>query len=383
MFVHHAEAAAVPKALCVEAHHFRELAQRLQLAEDADALDALDALDAKEGQSIAPLSAALRARIQRAGIPDPLRSAILTAIRELGAERVAVRSSATAEDLADASFAGQYDSFLNLQGGSAVLDAVLACWASTFSDRAVASRQRLGIAHRDVAMAVVIQAMVAPEVSGVAFTHHPLEERPVLLVEACTGLGEELVSGRLDPDRFEIDREGQHWRQLSGAAGTNLTESRLFAMRDEFLRLEAQLGFPADLEWSWCGDQLYLLQGRPISTSRPAATRPQPGGDEALQGTAASPGVAEGRARVLLEADQVELDPGDVLVTTFTDPAWTRHFTRASALVMEHGGLLCHGAILARECGIPAVVGVPRATSNIDDRRTIRVDGDAGEVRFP
>ena len=373
----HAEGARVPAAFCIEAGHFRELARRLQLTEAAAALDA-----SEEGE-VAPRSAALRERIRGAAIPDPLRAEILTATHRLGAERVAVRSSATAEDLVDASFAGQYDSFMNVQGEVPLLDAVKACWASTFSDRAIANRRRLGIAQRDVAMAVVIQEMVEAEVSGVAFTRHPLEERAVILVEACAGLGEELVSGRLDPERFEIDREGPSWRQLSGDPGSRLEEPHLLAMRDEFLRLEDRLGFPADLEWSWQGERLFLLQGRPISTPLPTDGTAEGGASEGLRGTPASPGVAQGRARILLDADQGELEPGDVLVTPFTDPAWTRHFAHACGLVMEHGGLLCHGAILARECGIPAVVGLPGATRHIADHTTIRVDGDVGSVEFP
>ena len=366
--------ARVPAAFCIEAGHFRDLAARLEL--DASTT----ALARASEQERAPLAAALRTRIREAPFQDPLRADILDAYHRLGAPRVAVRSSATAEDLRHASFAGQYDTLLDVQGDAALLDAVAACWASTFSERAVASRQRVGISQREVAMAVVVQELVVAECSGVAFTRHPLEGRPVLLVEACRGLGEALVAGRLDPDRFEIDREGSDWRCLSDSQGTGLDAHRLLAMRDEFLRLEAELGFEADLEWSWQGGQLFLLQARPITTEIPVDGANPPGDGESLRGTAASPGRATGRARVLLVADQDELEAGDVLVTPFTDPAWTRHFSRACALVMERGGLLCHGAILARECGIPAVVGLRDATGRIEEGSTICVDGDAGRV---
>ena len=369
-----AAGARVPAAFCIEAGHFRELAARLELQESTAALER-----ASE-QERAPLAEQLRARIREAPIQDPLRGEILDAYHGLGAARVAVRSSATAEDLRGASFAGQYDTLLDVQGDAAVLDAVALCWASTFSERAVASRQRLGISQREVAMAVVVQELVVAECSGVAFTRHPLERRPVLLVEACAGLGEALVAGRLDPDRFEIDREGTDWRCLCDSQGTGLDGRRLLAMRDEFLRLEAELGFEADLEWSWQGGELFLLQARPITTQLPVDGTHRQGNGENLWGTAASPGRAAGRARVLLAADEGELESGDVLVTPFTDPAWTRHFASACALVMEHGGLLCHGAILARECGIPAVVGLRDATGRIEEGSAICVDGDAGRV---
>ena len=368
--------ARVPVAFCIEAGHFREFATHLRLHESTIALEE------SHDEELPLHTKKLRARIREARIPEPLRVDILTAYHRLAASSVAVRSSATAEDLADASFAGQYDSLLDVSGDDALLDAVVSCWASTFSDRAVASRRRLGISERDVAMAVVVQEMVSADCSGVAFTRHPLEERPVILVEACKGLGEALVSGRLDPERFEIARQGPSWRHLSGGQDTGLGTTRLLAMRDEFLRLETALGFPADLEWSWQGDHLFLLQARPISTQVANGDRPAPGGLAGLRGTPAAPGVAEGRARVLLDADQDELEPGDVLVTPFTDPAWTRHFSRACGLVMEHGGLLCHGAILARECGIPAVVGLQDATQRIEDGQRVRVDGDAGYVEI-
>ncbi len=232
-------------------------------------------------------------------------------------------------------------------------------------------------------MAVVVQELVAAETSGVAFTRHPLEERPVMLIEACRGLGEALVSGSLDPDRFEVDREGAGWCCLSDVEGSGLTGDQILGMRDEFLRLEAGLGFAADLEWAWEAGRLFLLQARPITTKPLAAPGDTEDDSRSLRGTAAAPGRAGGRARVLLDANQDELAPGDVLVTPFTDPSWTRHFSRACALVMEHGGLLCHGAILARECGIPAVVGVRDATLQIAEGSTIRVDGDIGRVERP
>ena len=373
----HAANARVPAAFRIETEPFLALAARLGVGESAAALE--NAMPEER----ASLAEALRARIRAAQIEGALRAEILDAYHRLGSPPVAVRSSATAEDRHDASFAGQYDSVLDVRGDEALLAAVRTCWASTFSERAVVSRQRLGISQRDVAMAVVVQELVAAECSGVAFTRHPLEARPVILVEACSGLGESLVSGHLDPDRFEVDRAGPGWRRLSGGQGTGLAGPRLLAMRDEFLRLEEALAFPADLEWSWQGERLFLLQARPITTPLPSAGPNPEGGGGSLQGTAASPGQAEGRARILLDAEQDDLDPGDVLVTPFTDPGWTRHFSRAGALVMEHGGLLCHGAILARECGIPAVVGLRDATRRIEEGSTIRVDGDTGRVDRP
>jgi pyruvate,water dikinase len=368
--------APVPPAFCIGADAFRGVASAIDLP------PLVAALDAAEGEAQVDLARGIRERIEGATLPRALLSEIRSAYAELGALPVAVRSSATAEDLADASFAGQYDTLLDVRGEDDLMAAIKTCWASAFADRAVEYRRGADVASRDLAMAVVVQELVQATISGVAFTEHPTEERPVMLFEACRGLGEALVSGSVDPDRFEVDRGGERVAELARAAGTGLDANRLLAMRDLFLQLERQLAFPADLEWSWQDDALFVLQARPITTGRRSAASVAHAapGDGALRGAAASPGVSDGPARVLLDPDEDELDPGDVLVTRFTDPSFMRHFRSACALVMEHGGMLSHGAIVARECGIPAVIGVEAATTRIANEARIRVDGNSGLV---
>jgi pyruvate,water dikinase len=368
--------APVPPAFCIGADAFRSVANAVDLP------GLVAELDAAEGGAQMDLARDIRERIEGATLAPGLLSEIRAAYAELGAIPVAVRSSATAEDLADASFAGQYDTLLDVRGEDELFAAIKTCWASAFADRAVAYRRGAGVSNLDVAMAVVVQELVKATISGVTFTRHPTEERPVMLFEACRGLGEALVSGSVDPDRFEVDRVGERVEELANAAGTRLDAARLLAMRDLFLQLETQLAFPADLEWSWQGDALFILQARPITTGgRGAASVVHATTEDgALQGAAASPGVSDGPARVLLDPDEDELDPGDVLVTAFTDPSFMRHFRIACALVMEHGGMLSHGAIVARECGIPAVIGVESATTRIANGSEIRVDGNRGVV---
>ena len=367
--------APVPPAFCIGATAFRSLVAELELH------SLVAQLDAQPNPVPRDITATIRERIESAELGAELLAEVRRAYLELGNIPVAVRSSATAEDMADASFAGQYDTVLDVQGEEPLIHAIKTCWASVFNDRAVEYRNAAGVPHHDVAMAVVVQELVAATISGVAFTRHPTQDKPVMLFEACRGLGEGLVSGAVDPDRFEVERTGAGIDTLSRAAGTDLEPAQLLAMRTLFLRLEQELGFPADLEWSWNADALFVLQARPITTGDATTTpntRAAPE-DGALQGAAASPGVCEGRARVLLDPED-ELDPGDVLVTTFTDPSFMRHFRVACALVMEHGGMLSHGAIVARECGIPAVIGVEGATTRIESGRKICVDGDAGTV---
>ena len=370
----HALGAPVPPALCVGATAFRELLSSQGLR------PVIEELGTAEDARLPELSERIRQRIASAPLEPKLASLLRTARATLWDGPVAVRSSATAEDREDASFAGQYDTLLDVRGESQLIAALTTCWASAFAERAVVYRRNAGLSHADVAMAVVIQEMVAATISGVAFTQHPVDARPIMLFEACRGLGEALVSGSINPDRFEVSRSGNCVESLASDADTGLAADRLLRMRDLFLQLEAAFGFPLDLEWSWRDDALFVLQARPITTS---VARPQsiasstPG---ALYGAAASPGQAEGTARVLLDPDQDELDPGDILVTPFTDPSFMRHFRMAAALVMEHGGMLSHGAIVARECGIPAVIGVGDATTRIATGVEIRVDGNAGEV---
>ncbi|MCH2173841.1 PEP-utilizing enzyme [Myxococcota bacterium] len=368
--------ARVPESLCVTADAYRQFAAHAGLEEATAQLRALD----EDGR--AEKSASLRVRIEdETQMPTDLASLLRNECErftEFGP--LAVRSSATSEDRDDASSAGQYDTFLGVQGLEATLEAIRRCWSSLWSDHAIAYRTRMGHNEPSVAMAVIVQRLVPADVAGVAFTRHPVEDRSEILIEACRGLGDDLVSGRVNPDRFEIDRSTGTWTRVADAGQTNLDSRQLRTMRDIFLEIEQQFGCAVDLEWAWQGEELFLLQARPITTR---VTPPLPSHEtqhEDLTGTAASPGTVTGPARVLLDPDVAELIDGDVLVASFTDPRWTRHFRRAAGLITERGGLLSHGAILARECGIPAVVGVEGATQRIPQGNHVTLNGDRGTV---
>lgn len=304
--------------------------------------------------------------------------------QDLG-DLVAVRSSASNEDGASASAAGQHDSVLAVQGIDAVCAAILRCWASLWSEHAVAYRRGeargRGEFARDDAppqMAVIVQQFLEADVSGVLFTG---EQR---LLEAVRGRGEQLVGGEVTPDSWRIGKGGiQSSRAGSRAQGVCLNEAQVHELDLLGVRVSRVLGAPADIEWSLVGDGFHVLQARPITAAAPG---PRPEGSPVpgigtLQGTPASGGTATGTARTVQgPQDFRRVRQGDVLICHSTDPAWTPLFQIAGAVVTEVGGVLSHAAIVARELGIPAVLAVPGALAAIPDGSVVTVHGDEGLI---
>lgn len=314
---------------------------------------------------------------------------------------VAVRSSATSEDSAGASAAGQHDSILAVRGTEAVCAAILRCWASLWTPRAVAYRSHdRTLPAGPPEMAVLVQVFLDADTSGVLFTS------PERMLEATYGLGDQLVGGRITPDAWRIDDTGITGRRLGDKTERSdrhadelirrqvptaqqrtacLTDDQVRAVDDLGLRVTRVVGGPADIEWAITGHQIHVLQARPITAPTPQsqeAAQRQP--DRAvLQGVPASAGIATGRVRVITgPADFRRVGPGDVLVCRHTDPAWTPLFQVAAAVVTETGGALSHAAIVAREVEIPAVLGVPEARRVLLEGMLVRVDGTAGSIHL-
>ncbi|MEN5074640.1 PEP/pyruvate-binding domain-containing protein [Isoptericola cucumis] len=363
--------------------------------------------------------AATLGRLRRAGLPVPdgvvvpadadLSGAgvqeLAAALDRLGGGPFAVRSSAADEDGAGASAAGQYDSVLGASGIDAVVAAVHACRASAAGPRATAYRAARG--RTEVAgVAVLVQHTVVAHAAGVMFTPDPGlvpgEPAGVVVIEAAWGLGQSVVQGAVDPDRFTVTA-GQVGRRHVGSKHTRVdgsshgTTTRDVAPADRRrpcldddgvlrvaglgARVAALLGGAQDVEWAVdAAGTVWLLQARPVTAALPATDRaPARGRTGVLHGVAGSGGRAHGPARVVRGPDDfAAVRPGDVLVCRETDPAWTPLFGVVAAVVTETGGLLSHAAIVAREAGLPAVLGVPRATEAL--RGTVAVDGDAGTV---
>lgn len=360
--------------------------------------------------------AAVLARLLRAGLPVPpgfvvpaasceqadgeLVEEIARALPRIGDGYLAVRSSATSEDTAHATAAGQHDTFLGVRGPDQVADAVRKCWASLWSERAVEYRRRQGDPNVP-AMAVLVQRLVDAEVAGVMFTGD------VIRLEASWGLGESVVGGRVTPDSWTVSG-GTVVRRSPGTKKTRIDrtvvrevdapdQDRFCLTDDEVTRLARLgrqmtdlLGGPQDIEWALAGSRIWILQSRPVTSALPAAltatgeeggarTAGREGKD--LSGTPGSPGFASGPARVVHgPADFARVRPGDILVCRTTDPAWTPLFGVVAAVVTETGGLLSHAAIVAREQGLPAVLAVPDATAALPDGAPLEVDGSAGTV---
>ncbi|MGO1770128.1 MAG: PEP/pyruvate-binding domain-containing protein [Microbacterium sp.] len=321
-------------------------------------------------------------------------------LARLGNPAVAVRSSAADEDTARASGAGQYESVLAVRGARAVIEAVRVCWRSSSSTRAADYRR-----HPDGEpdMAVLVQRLVDADVSGVMFT--PAQPGDATRIEASWGLGPSVVEGRVTPDTYEVSPKGVLRRSVghkttrvdrdrdSGGVTVRTVPERLrtrSALDDATVtalaalggRIAALLHGPQDIEWAIADGQAWILQARPITAPIPSLPAEATATEEAwLTGTPGSHGVATGVSRVLFSpSDFALVQSGDIAICPFTDPAWTPLFRVAAAVVTETGGVLSHAAIVAREHGIPAVLGIPQATARIPDGTRITVDGSGGTV---
>ncbi|MEU8619164.1 phosphoenolpyruvate synthase [Streptomyces sp. NPDC048623] len=381
------------------------------------------------GARLDEVGAAVRSLFLARPLPAPLRDAVLTAYEKLAEQtgipepEVAVRSSATAEDLPEASFAGQQETYLNVRGGEQLLDACRRCYASLFTDRAIDYRERMGYDHLAVALSVGVQLMVRSDLAGagVAFTLDPESGFPeVVVVSAAWGLGETVVSGQVDPDEYTvfkpslkdpaldpvIDVQIGAKRVKTVYADNGLTrtvdtpdgERGLRVLGDDevctlarwALAVEEHYGCPMDLEWAKDGrtGELWIVQARPetVQSRRRATTLRRcrltatPVPPPLVEGIAV--GEAIGRGPVVALDAPVDLDrfpQGGVLVTTVTDPDWEPVMKRASAIVTDHGGRTSHAAIVSRELGVPAVVGTGDGTRLLRNGAPVTVSCAEGE----
>ncbi len=409
----------VPPGFVVTTAAFRRFMAKNRLSEVIEGL--LSATDVNDSASL-QLTAK---QIQQIICSSPLMAHIQVEIEEaysrLSNALVAVRSSATAEDLPGASFAGQHSTFLNVIGKDKVAIGVQACWASLFEPRAIFYRKVNGYRHDTVNMAVVVQEMVPAEVAGVMFTVNPTTgDLNTMLVEAIYGLGEPLVSGELSPDCYQVYKpEGkivsreivrQTWAMSPsgvvwvGANGKGnepvpAPEQSLQKLSDEHihqlaqlgLKLESHYGQPQDVEWALADGRLYIVQSRPITTLKLTNTaglngngHHQNGNSEIkpiVSGSPASPGVASGHVRIIKNASEIHLvQRGDILVTEMTTPDFVPAMKLTAGIVTDRGGRTCHAAIVSREMGVPCVVGTSNATRVLAGYPVVTVDGGAGKV---
>jgi pyruvate,water dikinase len=355
----------------------------------------------------------IRSMIESEPMPGWLEDAIGEAYADLGDSdpnvAVAVRSSATAEDTASASFAGMNETVLNVRGTIFLLDAVRRCWSSLFGARTIYYRAQKGFAQADMDIAVVVQRQIEATRAGVMFTIDPASgARDRLVIEGAFGLGEAVVSGAISPDRYVVSKDelriekrevrhketevvaaanvGTLTRQLDPGQADKavLSEEEARRVAELGVRIEAHYGAPQDTEWAIDdAGRIWMLQSRPVtSTGIEAQTEPAAGAGEALvKGLGAAPGMASGAVRVIgSREDAAELVEGEVLVTHMTAPDWVPLMRKAAAIVTDSGGMTCHAAIVSRELGIPCVVDTVGATKKLRDGQLVTVDAGRGTV---
>ncbi len=420
---------SVPDGFATTAEAYREFLAHEGLADRINAQ--LSALDVDDVQTLAKTGKAIREAVIKAPFPAALEQEIRTAYRQLlgqaGVEiSVAVRSSATAEDLPDASFAGQQETFLNVRGIEDVLEKMKEVFASLFNDRAIAYRVHQGFDHAKVALSAGVQRMVRSDIgsSGVMFTMDTESGfRDAVFITSSYGLGEAVVQGAVNPDEFYVYKPGLKAKRpailkrglgekakkmvYANPAGGKAVEfvpvaeaeRRRFSLNDadvealaaQALIIEAHYGRPMDIEWGKDGvdGKLYILQARPETVKSRASGNTlrryklRSRSEVLVEGRAIGQKVGAGKVRNLTSLEQMtRVQPGDVLVTDMTDPDWEPVMKRASAIVTNRGGRTCHAAIIARELGIPAVVGAGDATEKLRDGADVTVSCAEGDTGF-
>jgi len=386
-------------------------------------------LDPENSKKLNDISAHIQTAIKERDLPAKLVKEIEKAYRELHEGPVAVRSSATAEDLPDASFAGQQATFLNIEGKDKLVKAVRECWASLFEARAIYYRTVNNFDHLKVGIAVPVQRMVQATAAGIMFTVDPVaNDEAKLVIDAGLGLGEAVVSGSITPDHYVVGKEKmeilskeigeQEWKIVRNSEGENehislkdeekkaqkLTDEQIVALAKIGVEVENHYGKPQDTEWALEGGSFYMVQARPVTTlkknqeSRIMSHESENAKAETenaesttdsdtkdleviVSGAAASVGVAFGPVKVIHNPKEIDkVEKGDVLVTEMTSPDFVPAMRRAAAIVTDTGGRTSHAAIVSRELGIPCVVGTGTATHELKSGQMVSVDGAAGKV---
>ena len=399
----------VPKAFVVTAQAFRRFL--VETGIENTLFTSFERLDVENNEALEKAADDAKALVIKAKMPDSIRNEIKAAYKKMSEKDliVAVRSSATAEDLPDASFAGQQDTYLNIKGEDALITAVQKCWASLYGARALYYRAKQGFDDQTVNIAVVVQQLVHSEKAGVMFTSHPITGEALTIIEGSWGLGESVVSGSVSPDKYVFDQRTEKVVDTlisnkkieivaDGDHGTKLVDvpkdrqdARVLA-DPEIAKLamygkiaENHYGIPQDVEWGIVAGTIYILQSRPITTigskKEKSMSTQKSSAKILIQGQGAAPGIRSGRVAIIRDVkDTGSVKEGDILVTKMTNPDMVPAMRKVAAIVTDEGGMTCHAAIVSRELGTPAVVGTKNATSILRNGQMVTVDGEMGLV---
>lgn len=385
----------VPNGFAVTVESYDIFLQENQIKEKIDSI--LKDIDVNDSDELRKASKKVQNIIKGGHIPESVKKDVVRSYKKLSGrlkrnKLVAVRSSATAEDLPGASFAGQQATYLNISGQSNLLVAVRNCWASLFTARAIFYREQNKIPHENVKISVIVQIMVQSEVSGVMFTLDPVtNNKERIVIESVWGLGELIVGGAVVPDHYEVQKEtfailskvisDQRVQLIKKGDKTEEREvpkkiRDIQKIPNEDIIELAKIGdklqkhyyHPQDVEWAKEGKKLYIVQTRPVTTVNKKIIK-EKGGDfkiaetPILSGAAASPGIGTGVVKILKSPKEIKkIGKGDVLVAVMTSPDYVPAMKKAAAIITDEGGQTSHAAIVSRELGVPCIVGTKEAT---------------------
>src|SRR5680860_1124371 len=372
----------------------------------------INTVNFEKQDSIEQVSKHIKKEIMQGEISEELKNDVYKAYKVLGGvfkdALVAVRSSATAEDLATASFAGQQETYLNIKGEGNLIDNIRKGWASLFEPRAMFYRHEQHFDHIRIGIALVVQKMIESEKSGIMFTIDPVtNDKSKIVIEAIYGLGEYIVQGKVTPDHYEVAKDknelivkqtaeqnvkyvlkGDKNKEikLSKKEGSKqkISVKEIFALADLGRKLEKHYYFPQDIEWAIEKGKVYIVQTRAVTTTnskKKVETNDTKNLVSVLKGSPASPGIASGPVKIIYSAKEVgKVLPGDVLVSPQTNPDFVPAMKKAVAIITDSGGRTSHAAIVSRELGIPAVVGTQDATKKLKTGMVVTVNGLSGEI---
>lgn len=400
----------VPAGFAVTTASFDLLMQMQDLGEKIRLI--INGIDVDDTSKLLEASKKIKEIVLSHEMPSAVRSKVEEAYANLSdpgisgsrdlSPLVAVRSSATAEDLPTASFAGQQASFLNVKGFDELVESIKKCWASLFEPRAIFYRARHGFTKSSIA--VIVQKMIEAEKSGVMFTVDPTTGENVVVIEATWGLGESIVGGEVSPDSYKVNKNGEiidvrvsnktKMRIRDHASNTTieldvpqskttaqvLTEEEILKIAEFGLNLEQHYGHPQDIEFAIEKGKIAIVQTRAITT-KGKTKKIEIEGSQLLKGVGASPGAASGKVRIILGKDDItKINRGDIIVTSMTSPDLVPVMSRSAAIITDLGGRTSHAAIVSREMGIPAIVGTRQATTILKDGQEVTVDAYYGVV---
>jgi len=412
----------VPPGFCVTAFAYSDFIKKSNLQNDI--LNILSGLDIENSAELQTKSSEIRGLIIRADIPDEIEKDIEKAYLDFSSKvslknpQVAIRSSATAEDLPEASFAGQQDTYLHISGLEEVKSHIKRCWASLWTARAIYYRQNQGFKHQDVSLSVVVQKMVNSRISGVMFTANPItSDKEQIMINASWGLGEAVVSGIVTPDEYILNKETLAIVERNIAEKNTMVIKNIEDVGTIEVKVGEYLGYdkvnipclndlevanlgrngmlieelyksPQDIEWALDSDteQLYILQARPITTLKEEKKEMEVKKENEelktlVRGLPASPGINRGKVRNIKDITEIDrVKDGDILVTVMTNPDMVPAMRRAAAVVTDEGGRTCHAAIVSRELGIPCIVGAKKASEVLAEGLEVTVDATRGVV---